>query len=101
MKLPKYTLIEYMIAFGIIAIAGIFVLRIIYAKQIYAWEQSLGPGRYFVTVPLAGLLVFSWWRRSERAAAKLDRPVIGRGTWFFVAISFGVVLVSFLLKAIL
>src|SRR5688572_18169477 len=81
-----FSLIEYLVALAILLIVGSFALRIMYGEQIRAWEQSLGPGRYFVTVPLFLLLLYLYWQRSAKEAQKLGQPIVRPWVWATAAV---------------
>jgi ABC-type Fe3+-siderophore transport system permease subunit len=89
MKGGRFTLIEFLIALATLSIIGTFALRIIYGRQLHEWEQSLGPGRYFVTVPIFLFLLYLYWQRSAKEARALGQPVVR--TWVWVTAALGIV----------
>lgn len=81
MKGGRFTLIEYIAALAVLLIVSSFALRLIYGEQIRAWEHSLGPGRYFVTVPLFLFVLYLYWKRSAEEAQELGQPVVRPWIW--------------------
>jgi len=82
-------MIEYLLALAMLSIVGTFALRIIYGRQLLEWEQSLGPGRYFVTVPVFLFLLYRYWQRSAKEAQALGQPVVR--AWVWVTVALGIV----------
>ena len=90
MKRGRFSFIEYMIAFAFLAIIGSYALRFIYREEIRAWERSLEPEKYFVTVPLFLFLLSVYWRRSVKEARASGQPVVR--PWVWVLAAFGIAL---------
>lgn len=90
MKGGRFSFIEYIIALAVLLLIGSFAFRIIYREQIRAWEQSLEPEKYFVTVPVFLVLLYLYWQRSVKEAQALGQPVVR--PWVWVTAAFGIAL---------